>query len=69
MLSGLMLHVVKSLADLLLDTAGRPGKDKAAPAGRLRLETTMTLNWIADRLNPGTAGSLANQRRDTEWKR
>ena len=29
-------------------------------AGRLRAETTMTLNWIAKELNMGAAGSLAN---------
>jgi hypothetical protein len=33
---------------------------KLAIALRLRRQTTMTLNWIADRLNMGTAGSLAN---------
>jgi hypothetical protein len=40
-----------------------------ALARRLRHETTMTLNWIAERLNLGVAGSLANLPRDTEWKR
>jgi hypothetical protein len=38
-------------------------------ARRLRQETTMTLNWIAKRLNMGAAGSLANLLRDTERKR
>jgi hypothetical protein len=38
-------------------------------AGRSHHETTMTLKWIAERLNPGAAGSLANLLRDTEWKR
>jgi hypothetical protein len=33
---------------------------EAAIAPRLRRETTMTLNWIAQRLNMGAAGSLAN---------
>jgi len=35
-------------------------------ARRLRQETTMTLNWIAERLNMGTAGSLANLLRDAK---
>ncbi len=38
-------------------------------ARRLRQETTMTLNWIAERLNLGAAGSLANRLRETERKR
>jgi hypothetical protein len=29
-------------------------------AQRLRQETTMTLSWIAEKLNKGAAGSLAN---------
>jgi hypothetical protein len=33
-------------------------------ARRLREETTMTLHWIAQRLNMGAAGSLANLLRD-----
>lgn len=33
---------------------------KIQMARSLRQETTMTLRWIADRLNMGTAGSLAN---------
>jgi hypothetical protein len=37
-------------------------------ARRLRQETTMTLRWIAQRLNMGTAGSLANLLRDDERK-
>jgi hypothetical protein len=44
-------------------------KEKVVLARRLRQETTMTLNWIAERLNPGTAGSLAKLLRDTEWRR
>jgi hypothetical protein len=40
-----------------------------AVARRLRQETTMTLNWIAERLNLGAAGSLASLLRDTEGKR
>jgi len=35
-------------------------------ARRLRQETTMTLKWIAQRLNMGAAGSLANLLRDAE---
>jgi hypothetical protein len=35
-------------------------------ARRLRRETTMTLNWIAERLSMGTAGSLANLLRDAK---
>jgi putative transposase len=35
-------------------------KGKVVIAQRLRLETTMTLNWIAQRLSMGAAGSLAN---------
>jgi REP element-mobilizing transposase RayT len=37
-------------------------------ARRLRQETTMTLNWIAKRLNMGAAGSLANLLRDAGRK-
>ncbi len=39
---------------------------KLAIARRLRRETTMTLNWIAERLNMGAAGSLANLLRNTK---
>ena len=39
---------------------------KVALARRLRQETTMTLHWIAHRLNMGTAGSLANLLRDAK---
>ena len=35
-------------------------------ARRLRQETTMTLNWIAQRLSMGTAGSLGNLLRHAE---
>jgi REP element-mobilizing transposase RayT len=42
---------------------------KVRIARRLRLETTMTLNWIAQRLNMGTAGSLANLLRNKKGKR
>ena len=40
----------------------RPKGDarKLEIARRLRRETTMTLRWIAERMNMGTAGSLAN---------
>jgi putative transposase len=41
---------------------------KLSLARRLRRETTMTLNWIAERLNMGTAGSLANLLRNTKVK-
>ena len=37
-------------------------------AQRLRKETTMTLTWIASRLNMGTAGSLANLLRNAKGK-
>jgi len=48
---------------------GDRAKEKVALARRLRQETTMTLNWIAQRLNLGAAGSLANLLRDSVWKR
>ena len=41
---------------------------KLAIARRLRRETTMTLHWIAKRLNMGAAGSLANLLRNTKAK-
>jgi len=37
---------------------------KVEIARRLRQETTMPLRWIAQRLNMGAAGSLANLLRD-----
>jgi hypothetical protein len=40
-----------------------------ALARRLRQETPMTLNWIAEGLNLGAAGSLANLLSDTKRKR
>ena len=43
-----------------------PFKAKVVLARRLRQETTMTLNWIAQRLKMGAAGSLANLLRDAE---
>ena len=45
-----------------LDLAQRLKSDpqKLKIAGRLRGETTMTLQWIAKGLTMGTAGSLAN---------
>jgi hypothetical protein len=43
-------------------------KDKVSLARRLRHETTMTLNWIAERLNLGAVGPMTNLLRDTEWK-
>jgi hypothetical protein len=44
------------------DLAQRPKGDgqKLKLARRMRAETTMTLHWIANRLNMGAAGSLAN---------
>ena len=42
---------------------------KLAIAQQLRRETTMTLNWIADRLHMGAAGSLANLLRNIKEKR
>jgi putative transposase len=44
--------------DLAQRRKGDAGKVRMA--GRLRVETTMTLNWIAKELNMGAAGSLAN---------
>ena len=44
-------------------------KDKVVRVRRLRQETTMTVNLIAERLRMGAAGSLANLLRDTERKR
>jgi len=38
-------------------------------ARQLRRETTMTWKWIAQRLNMGTAGSLANLLRNKKAKR
>ena len=38
-------------------------------ARRLRQKTTMTLQWIAERLNMGAAGSLANLPRHNWRKR
>jgi hypothetical protein len=40
-----------------------------ALAGRLRQEMTMTLSWIAKRLNMGAAGFLANLLREARRKR
>jgi hypothetical protein len=48
---------------------GDRAKEKVALARRLRQETTMTLNWIAQRLNLDAMGSLPNLRRDSVWKR
>ncbi len=39
-------------------------KGKVKLARQLRMETMMTLTWIAGRLNMGAAGSLANLLRD-----
>ena len=72
-----VLHVGQPLADELkrwrwtaLDLAQRRKGDaqKLRIARRLRQETTMTLNWMAKRLNMGAAGSLANRLRDAERK-
>jgi hypothetical protein len=53
-----------------LDLAQRRKGDaqKLRIARRLRQETTMTLNWIAKRLNMGAAGALANLLRDAGRK-
>ncbi len=39
---------------------------KVRLARRLRQETTMTLSWIAEHLNMGAAGSLANRLREAK---
>jgi len=54
-----------------LDLAQRRKGDaqKLRIARRLRQETTMTLNWIAKRLNMGAAGSLGNLLRNAGRKR
>jgi putative transposase len=44
-------------------------RKKTILARRLRQETTMTLNWIAQRLKMGTAGSLANRLRALNTER
>jgi hypothetical protein len=50
--------------------SGRAGlKDEVARAGRLRQEMTMTLYWIAKRLNMGAVGFLANLLREARRKR
>jgi len=51
-----------TLAELARRRKGDAQKLKLAR--RLRQETTMTLHWIAQRLNMGAAGSLANLLRD-----
>jgi putative transposase len=56
-----------SAAELAQRRKGDPQKLKLAQ--RLRQETTMTLTWIAKRLNMGAAGSLANLLRDAKSKR
>ena len=53
-------------ADLAQRRKGDPQKLKMAQ--RLRKETTMTLTWMAKRLNMGTAGSLANLLRNAKTK-
>jgi putative transposase len=53
-----------SEAELMRRRKGDPRK--VALARRLRQETTMTLCWIAQRLNMGAAGSLANLLRDAK---
>jgi hypothetical protein len=40
--------------------------EKVRIARRLRLETTMTLNWIAKRLKMGADGHVANCLRNKE---
>ena len=46
-------------ADLAKRAKGDPAK--VALAGRLRAETTVTVQWIATRLHMGTAGYLNNR--------
>jgi|SRR5581483_5647409 len=53
-------------ADLKQRRKGDP--QKLGIARRLRQETTMTLTWIAQRLNMGAAGSLANLLRTSKRK-
>ncbi|HWY75419.1 MAG TPA: hypothetical protein VN281_07375, partial [Verrucomicrobiae bacterium] len=43
-----------------LESRRKGDPEKAKIAMRLREETTMTLNWIGQRLRMGSAGSLAN---------
>jgi putative transposase len=43
-----------------LERRRKGDRDKVKIASRLRRETTMTLNWIAQRLNMGTGGYVAN---------
>jgi hypothetical protein len=54
-----------------LSEAGLKRHDKEPEAVKLRAETTMTLKWIATRLEMGTGASLSNvlteQRRGTRW--
>ena len=47
--------------DLVL--CGKGDAEKLEMVQRLRAETTMTLNWIAERLHLAVTGSLANRRR------
>jgi REP-associated tyrosine transposase len=51
-----------------LAQARKGGLEKLALARRLRQETTMTLPWIAQRLNMGASGSLANLLRAAKGK-
>ena len=53
-------------ADLVKRRKGDAQKVKLAR--RLRQETTMTLRWIAQRVNMGAAGSVANLLRDASTK-
>jgi len=66
----LMADELKRRRWTALDLAQRRKGDaqKLRIARRLRQETTMTLNWIAKRLNMGAAGSLANLLRDAGRK-
>ena len=49
-----------SLAEICQKTGWQRDAQKLKPARRLRQETTMTLQWIANRLHTGVPGSLAN---------
>ena len=63
---GLVAGELKRRRWTAADLERRPKGDlqKLKIALRLRRETTMTLTWIAGRLNMGAAGSLANLLRD-----
>jgi putative transposase len=49
-----------------LERRRKGDQEKVRIARRLRMETTMTLNWIAQRLKMGTDGHVANCLRNKE---